>query len=342
VLNARVQVDALGVHLLDFVVLRGTVAPALLRQAVDQDRTAEVPGVGQGALQRLDVVPVDRPDVLEAEVLEHALRQQQVAGGALDRVQRGVQLPADQRSARQGRLDVSQCALVGGAGAQRCHAQGHPASGRRVAAPIVVQHDDDRPLPRRGDVVQRLPGHPTGERSVTDDDDRRPMPLTALLERLGQAVAVAQRGRGVRVLDPVVLGFDAARVTGQPVAGAEGVEPVCSTGDDLVHISLVAGVEQERILRGVEHPVQHQRQLDDAEVGPEVPAALGNLVHQKDPDLVCEVGEFRVGEPPEVRRRQPCRKRSDGRRHDNEPTVPATLPAHPARHGLGGCSPGPA
>ena len=52
--------------------LGGRVAAALLGEHVHDDRAAEVAGLAQRVLHGLLVVPVDRADVLQAEVLEHA------------------------------------------------------------------------------------------------------------------------------------------------------------------------------------------------------------------------------------------------------------------------------
>ena len=63
---------AAGVEAVRLVVLGRLVAVALAGDRVHDHRAAEGLGPAQRALQRLDVVPVDRADVLQAEVLEHA------------------------------------------------------------------------------------------------------------------------------------------------------------------------------------------------------------------------------------------------------------------------------
>ena len=67
---------------------------------------------------------------------------------------------------------------------------------------------------------------------------------------------VAEGGRGVAVLDPVVLGLGARRVAGQPAGLAQGGELVLAAGDQLVDVGLVAGVPQDDVTRGVEDPVE--------------------------------------------------------------------------------------
>ena len=158
-----------------------------------------------------------------------------------------------------------------------------------------------------GDVVQRLPAHAAGERAVADDRDDVAL-LAAQRERLGQAVGVGQRGRGVAVLDEVVLALGLARVAGEAAALAQQVEAVLAAGDDLVHVRLVAGVEQEPVLGRVEDPVQREGELDHAQVGAEVPAGAGDLRDQEVADLGGEEVQLLGGHPLEVLRAADCRE----------------------------------
>ncbi len=69
-----------------------------------------------------------------------------------------------------------------------------------------------------------------------------------------------------------------------------------------MHIALVAGVEEDLVLRRVEDPVQGDGQLDHAEVGPEVSAGLGDGVDEERPDLFGELLQLLGGEPVQVTR----------------------------------------
>ena len=66
--------------------------------------------------------------------------------------------------------------------------------------------------------------------------------LAAHVEGLGQPVGVGQRGRGVRVLDPVVRALGAAGVAGQAAALAQRRHLRRAAGEDLVDVGLVADV----------------------------------------------------------------------------------------------------
>src|SRR5690606_1318409 len=115
------------------------------------------------------------------------------------------------------------------------------------------------------------------------------------------AIGPTERTRGVRALDDVVLRLRALGVAGETAARTQGRE-VLSAGQQLVHVALVTGVEHDRIARRVEDAVQRDRQLDDAEVRPEVPAGLGDLAHQELTDLPRELRQLVTTQSIEVTR----------------------------------------
>ncbi len=301
--QARLRVDhAHRVEPVGDVLLGGAVAAALLGDHVDDHRAAERLRALQRALDGAHVVPVDRADVLQAEVLEHALRRDDVLDALLQPVQRLVREPSGRAGPVERALAPGQHVLVAAGGAQRGQVRRQAPDRRRVGALVVVDHDDQAPVAARGDVVQRLPGHPAGQRAVTDHHRDVPVRSAAQLVRLGDAVRPGQPGRRVGVLDHVVLGLAAARVAGQPAALAQVAE-VRPAGEQLVDVGLVAGVEHDRVARGLEHPVQRDGQLDDPEVGAQVPAGARHRSDQELPDLGREVLELTGAQCPDVGRR---------------------------------------
>jgi hypothetical protein len=179
---------------------------------------------------------------------------------------------------------------------------GGEAADSRAVGPAVVVHDDDEPeVLGRGDVVQRLPGHPAGQAAVTDQRHHVPV-LAAQPVRLRQPVGVREGGRGVRVLHDVVLGLGPARVAGQPPGLPQRVEGLRPAGQQLVHVRLVAGIEDHPVPRRVEHPVHRQGDLHHAQVRAEVAAGPGHGLDQHVADLQREVVELLIGQPSEVPR----------------------------------------
>ena len=131
---------------------------------------------------------------------------------------------------------------------------------------------------------------------------------------LGQAVGVAQRGRGVGVLDDVVLGLGLARVAAEAALPAQPVELPGAAGQHLVHVGLVAGVPHDPVAGRVEDPVDRERQLDHAEVGAEVPADGRAGGDQEVADLGRQGRQLVVGEAAEVARTRDLIEQTHGRR----------------------------
>jgi hypothetical protein len=194
------------VQVVELVVFSRTVAESLAGHAMHDDRTTEPPGAAERDLDRGDVVAIDGPDVFQAEVFEQSLRREDVFQAALDSVQRIEQRFTDERRPAEHFLDLFERLLVARVRPQRGEVLGEAADRLGVRAAVVVDEYDDRPILGGCDVVQGFPAHATGERSVTDDGDHGAL-LTTDGEGLGHPVGVTESGRGVRVLDPVVLGL---------------------------------------------------------------------------------------------------------------------------------------
>ena len=177
---------------------------------------------------------------------------------------------------------------------------GDPADRRLVRAAVVVDDDDQPPLPGRGDVVECLPGHAAGQRAVANDGDHRAVRLAAYLVGLRQAIGIGQAGRGVRVLHHVVLGLGPARVAGDTAAMLELREAGLAAGQQLVHVRLVAGIEQDPVDRRVEDPVQGDGEFNDAQVRPDMAAIAGHHLDQQVTDLRGQLRQFLGAELLEV------------------------------------------
>ena len=301
-LDAGVDVELAGrVELVGLVPFGRVVAEALAGDDVHDHGAAELLGRGERLLDGRLVVALDRADVLQAQILEEALRRQGVLHALLHGVQRVVDRGADAAHAVEALLHRVEELLVARARAQRGEVVGQPADRRGVGAAVVVHDHHDAAVGARGDVVQRLPGHAAGQGAVADDRHDVTV-LAADRVRLREPVGVGQGGRRVAVLHPVVLGLGPARVARQPALLAESVEAREPSGQHLVHVGLVAGVEDDRVARRVEHAVDGQRQLDDAEVGAEMAAGARDGAHERVPDLRGQRGQLRLVERTQILR----------------------------------------
>ena len=182
------------------------VALALLGHDVDEDRPLlGVAHVLQHRQQLIEVVAVDGPDVVEAELLEPACRP-----ASRWRVYSSTR--AARRSQLFGKLlgellgDVAQMQI----GAARGDAGeiGRQRAGRRRDRHVVVVEDDDQALVARAGIVHRLIGHAGAHGAVADHADDVVVALREIA-RDGHAEAGRDRGRGMRGAERVVLALGA-------------------------------------------------------------------------------------------------------------------------------------
>ncbi len=122
----RVETAGL-VHLVGDVVLGRRVAVALAGDAVHNHRAVEAARKPERALEVVDAVPVDRAEVLQPQVLEHALRLKQVLDAALHPVQRIEDRRADHRRAVEGAAHGAEHPFITRTQAQRRQVTGKSA-----------------------------------------------------------------------------------------------------------------------------------------------------------------------------------------------------------------------
>ena len=173
--------------------------------------------------------------------------------------------------------------------------------GRRIAAPVVVEHDDDAALVVP-EVVERLVGHAARHGAVADDGDDVAVVGGSGVAGDRHAVRVAEHGGRVAVLHEVVPALLTVRVARHAVGLPQLGEHRLAAGDDLVDVRLVAGVPEDRILRGLEHSVQGERQFDGAEVRTEVSGVLGHGFDDEVADLAGQRVDLGVRQAAEVAR----------------------------------------
>src|SRR5579859_997441 len=182
-------------------------------------------------------------------------------------------------------------------------------------------------------VVQRLVGHPPGQRTVADDRHDPSLALhPAYRERRRKTVCVRQRRRRVRVLDPVVLGLRPVRIPAQATRLSQGLEPVPPSRQQLVYVGLVARVPQQHVTRRVEHPVQRQRQLDRTQVRPQVPPGRRHRLDDEGPYFLAQLGQLFAGQGLDVGGRLDTLQNHDGKPQATRCSRPAAVrPPPPTR-----------
>ena len=90
----------------------------------------------------------------------------------------------------------------------------------------------------------------------------------------------------------VVLAFFALRERRDAVLLLDRVDAVAAAGEDLVRIALVADVPDQAVVRRVVQVVQRDGQLDHAQAGAEMAAALAHRFDQVGAQFLGDRGQF--------------------------------------------------
>ena len=126
------------------------------------------------------------------------------------------------------------------------------------------------------------------------DDDRDPLHRVADVARRGQPLGDRQARAGVPAVDHVVRRLaSGAGSRRRRRSGGASRKRSRRPGQQLVRVRLVAGVPHDPVARRLEQPVQRDRDLDDAERGPEVAAGDGDGADDRLADLGRRAGPAR-------------------------------------------------
>ncbi len=264
------------------------VALALLGHDMDQHRAFRgVAHVFEHGQQVIEVVAVDRADIVEAQFLEQRAAGHHAAGEFLGLADGVVQAAAHllDRAARK----AADAEIFG----RRDHPReiGRQPPHRRGDRHVVVVEDHDQAVARLGRVVHRLVGHPGAHRAVADHGNPA---AGAVLELVGHGKAERRRdrGRGMRRAEGVVFALGALGEARQPSALTQGADAVAPAGNDLVRIALVPHVPHQLVLGRVEHIVDGDGQFDHAQPRTKVPARGADRVDHLGAEFVGKLAKL--------------------------------------------------
>ncbi len=272
---------------------------ALARHGVDDDRAVVRLRPRDSVLDLSDIVTVDRADIGDAELLEEHPRYEQLLDRLLGSLTCGDHGCPEARPCQSG-LDVvtqTPVARVEPNARQIARERAHVRRDRHL---VVVQHDDE-PRPQVPCVVERLERHASGEGTVADDRHDMLGPPGRVTsgskaERDGDGVA---RMAGIMY---VVRALGSLREAAHAAVRPQGFEALAAAGEQLVDVGLMAHVPDDLVRGTVERPMQAERELDDAEIGCQVPARHRDGPDELLSDLRSQTDELLGPKRLEVRR----------------------------------------
>ncbi len=289
------------VELGDAVILVGRVlgrgiALALLGDDMDEDRALfGVADIFEDGQEVVEIVPVDGAHIVEAELLEERAAGEEGAREFLGAAGRFVEERGELRDEVAGR----------GAGAAIDRARDKPRQrgaqgpGRRAIDMSLSLRMTMSRASMAPALFMRLIGHARRHGAIADDG--HDIALDAqMLAGDGHAEAGGNRGGGVPGAEGVVFAFGPAGEAGEPVLLAQRADAVAAAGEDLVGIGLVADVEDDAVVRGVEDRMQRHGELDHAEARAQMPAGDGDGVDHLGAQLVGKLAQVLARQGPEI------------------------------------------
>ena len=287
--------------MVDFVGFGRPIATTFGRDHMDHRRSSEAAHLAQGPLDVLDVVAVDRPRILDAKEFEEGTGRDELLETLLDAAY-GFDRFVTGGDRTKNSIDALLRPVIRGVEDGELLRQVlRQAADRGSVGPAVVVDDDDHGRFTVTDIVEGLIGHPTGQGTVAHHDhDVSGIALPP--HRLSHPGGVTETGRRVAVLDEIVLTFGAVRIAAHATELAEPRKSLAGTRQQLVDVCLVAGVPEDPVPGALEHPMERQGQLDDAEVGAEVATRLGDGRDQELADFIGQGAQLRIAQGAKIGR----------------------------------------
>ena len=246
----------------------------------------------EGLDQLPKVVSVDRTVIRQAKLLEEERWPQHALGcffGAAHHVER--MLASAPRQQPSGAVVQLAHMLVGHDLVQVLRDRPNVA----VDRPLVVVEHHDQPPGLIGDVVQRLEGDAVGECGVAGQRNHM-LCATGKIARHRHAQRRGKCGARVPCAVTVMLALCPQHESIQPTRLPHGIEAIHAAGQHLVHVGLMADVENKLVFGRFEDGVQGQRQLHHAEVRTKMSTGLRERDDQPLTNLLRQGFQLRHGQ----------------------------------------------
>ena len=277
--------------------LGGRVPLPLAGEHVQQDRLIVDGGRHpQMAFHFLDIVPVHRTDVVEAQGLEKHTRREYGLEAAVRAMGVFRHFIANAGDGLEPVLDFPAYPARPAAFHVAAEEEGQRADIVGDRHLVVVQDHDEAPA-HVARLVQPFKGQPSGEGAVSDDREH----MVFLSRQIPSHRHAESRGngcRGVSDAEMIKRAFFDFRKTADASKLAQGMEVFRPSGQQLPCVALVPHIPDELVFLRVEYGKERERQLDDAERGGQMPSVGGNradngLAQFRRQDLLVGEGQVR-------------------------------------------------
>ncbi len=283
--------------------LRCAVTVTLFRQHMYHHRLVQALHGFQRVFQRLQVMAVNRPIVVEAKAVEEAFPVFPTEDG-FDRIlapgKHALNWLADQWQPRQTLLDnaLGACPAAGHAQLGQVLRQSPDVGGNGHF--IIIEDNNQRCMAVAG-IVERLIAHAACQGAIAHQCQHMMLFALHVSGARQPQRRRERRGRMTR-LKHVILAFAAFGKARQAAEGTQRAKRAVTPRQQLMHITLMSHIKHNLILRHVENAVDCHRQLHHAQIARQMAAPSGDGRYQLRADLRRQIVHFFIGQSLDVLR----------------------------------------
>ena len=272
------------------VLLRRLIALSFLRDHVQDHGLFQISGLHQLPGQFFHVMSVHRAEVLIAHIVEHIGADQALFQALLEMVDAVINGAAHTRRFR-GRTPGLFELVVTGPLADIGEVLRHRAYVWHNGHPVVVENDDQR-LPAGARVIQALIGQAARQSTVAHQRDHIVV-FPPQCPGPGHSQGNGNRVGRVAGNEGVMHTLAGLWEPGEAVQLTKRRKTVGAAGQKLMHIGLVSYVKNQSVFGCIKNTVDGDRELHDAQIGRQMAAGRGDLLHQEAANIIAEGFQLR-------------------------------------------------
>ena len=126
-----------------------------------------------------------------------------------------------------------------------------------IGATVVINYDNQAKIGTFRDIVQSFPSHSPGHGTISNDCHRIGT-ISFKCFSFRYPLRPRQRGRGMGVFHHIMYRFRPRRISRQPLRRAQ-LGKIFASGEDLMDIGLMPGIENNGVGGGRKHAVECNR-----------------------------------------------------------------------------------
>ena len=264
---------------------------------MNQSRLLQIPGSPKDGNQIPQIMTVHRSQILEAHVFKNRRLQQEMLNSVFRPAGEKVNLFSSRNAVKRTPIPAlhAQIFFTGANFGQMPGNTSHIFSDGH----FVVIQNDHHGLLAVGRIIQTFVGHAAGNSTVTDQRNH----LIILVKHGSGSCHTQSNGdRTGSMASYKCIGITFTRLgkAGKAIKLPQRTKGISPSGKQLVDIGLVSHIKNKTVLCRIINGFQGHRQLHNSQVGSQMTACVGDILHQKIADFSAKLPVLLGGEPQKI------------------------------------------